>query len=882
MNNKKNTAYSVFDHGSAWLKTDFHLHTKADSNNFYKGDADYYLSGYIEKLKDNNIQIGVITNHNKFDHKEYMSLYKTAIKQEIYLLPGVELSVNDGANGIHTLVVFSDEWLENGQDYINQFLNVTFAGKTPGQYENENGRSQDNLIETIKKLEGYNRDFFIIFAHVEQKSGLWNELDGGRLEELGENELFRRRTAAFQKVRTHDTEKKCRIKIQSWLKDWYPAEVEGSDCKTIDDVGKTEDCFMKLSHFTFEAVKYALSDWQNRIAKVKPIHSKSYLKSISFEGGVLAGKSVFFASELNTLIGIRGSGKSSIVESLRYVLDIPFGEKAQDDKYKRELIRHTLGSGGKATIKAIDRFGQEYEIRRILNELPEVLVNGTLQPGVTIKETVIYKPIYFGQKDLSSSGEGFERDLVEKLIGERITDIRTKIEEHKKRVQDAIKKFQKISTIDEKLKEYTESRDNAEFRLRQFKELRIEEKLKKQIDFESDTRKCRQIISETELFVGALDDVLTQHEDEIKNHLKYKSEQNEKFFEDFYKSYSGIISAVDSIKLLILKSKSSLAELSGKENELAKIRNAFKEEFAVIERQLSESLKSKGMQSIRTDDFKQISKTLEQAKSMLEALNKEKSKSEQVKLDLIKEMSVLNGLWHEEWKIIQNELDRVNVNHSSLVIRNEYKGDRLAFIQFMKDYFRGSKIREASFEKIADVYPDFHELFKSSKKAEAILGNSWYAFEEYFNEHMESLFVWQKPNRFVIEYHGKELKDHSLGQRASALILFVLSQKENDVIIIDQPEDDLDNQTIYQDVIKLLKSIKPHTQFIFATHNPNIPVLGDAEQIISCSYSNEAVELEQGGIDNPHIQKEIVAIMEGGQEAFNKRKEIYRIWKPLS
>jgi len=52
-----------------------------------------------------------------------------ARKEEIFVLPGVELSVNDGANGIHTLVVFSDEWLESGQDYINQFLNAAFEGK---------------------------------------------------------------------------------------------------------------------------------------------------------------------------------------------------------------------------------------------------------------------------------------------------------------------------------------------------------------------------------------------------------------------------------------------------------------------------------------------------------------------------------------------------------------------------------------------------------------------------------------------------------------------------------------------------------------------------------------------------------------------------------
>ena len=61
---------------------------------------------------------------------------------------------------------------------LNQFLNVAFEGKTPNQYEQENGRSSFDLLTTLKKLEGYHKDFFVVFAHVEQSSGLWKGLDG--------------------------------------------------------------------------------------------------------------------------------------------------------------------------------------------------------------------------------------------------------------------------------------------------------------------------------------------------------------------------------------------------------------------------------------------------------------------------------------------------------------------------------------------------------------------------------------------------------------------------------------------------------------------------------------------------------------------------------
>jgi hypothetical protein len=73
--------------------------------------------------------------------------------------------------------------------------------------------------------------------------------------------------------------------------------------------------------------------------------------------------------------------------------------------------------------------------------------------------------------------------------------------------------------------------------------------------------------------------------------------------------------------------------------------------------------------------------------------------------------------------------------------------------------------------------------------------------------------------------------------------------------------------------------LKNETQFIFATHNPNIPVLGDCEQNVCCSYNNGVISTTEGSIDDPVIQKKIVDIMEGGEESFNQRKMIYELWK---
>ena len=137
----------------------------------------------------------------------------------------------------------------------------------------------------------------------------------------------------------------------------------------------------------------------------------------------------------------------------------------------------------------------------------------------------------------------------------------------------------------------------------------------------------------------------------------------------------------------------------------------------------------------------------------------------------------------------------------------------------------------------------------------------------------------QVQNKVDIYYHGKLLRQHSIGQRSSALILFILTQDINDIIFIDQPEDDLDNKVIYDEVITAIAKKKSDLQFIFATHNANIPVLGDAERVLVVEFQDTKIDVSQGNIDLDSTHKQIVDIMEGGKEAFDRRQLIYTSWR---
>ena len=866
---------NFFAHGGRWVRVDFHLHTRRDKEFNDAGSEQDFVARYTAALKQADIRVGLITNHNKFDREEFKALRKAAKQEDIYLLPGVELSVKDGRNGIHTLVVFHEDWVDNREnaDYINSFVGVTFAGQTG--YDNSNARSNHDLTETLRELDKFGRDYLLIFAHVEDDSGLWGALDGGRITELGKNELFCSRTAAFQKVRTRGT----REKVKGWLGAWYPSEVEGSDPKTLDEVGRGEPTFIKIGAFTFEAVQFALKPGADRLSdKAVPRQVQSWVRSLRFEGGILDGKRIDLSDEMNCLIGIRGSGKSAVLECLRFALELPLPESTEelDLKYKQDLVRFALGSGGKVVVEVEDAQGQRYEIRRILNERADIYFDGELRPGVRIP---LKNPLFFGQKELVKRGEGSERELVERLLGSKLDAIRREIVTHRQRVLDVMANLDKLKDLDTLEQEYQSKRKDTEFRLELFRKYGVEQQLRRQVEFNADVTHARRVVDAADAFVRSFDSFLKEQESELAAQSKLESKENADVIADINAILDRIRKAPDRARQVLTETRNDARALREKLAELEHRREGLKDDFASIERKLSEQLQQAGGVSIRPDDFVKLNSELQKAKLALEEIAKSRTRKNALRDELLKELKRLSDMWHQEFKQIEAEIKKLNESQTALRIIPQYKGDKVAFLKELQNHFRGSKLREATLKGVLDSPADFISVYETLDTICNNLGDSGDVFRRYFNEARASLLTWQVPNIFQIEYHGKELRDHSLGQRASALILFILSQRDNDVIVIDQPEDDLDNQTIFEDVIKLVRTLKKSIQFIFATHNANFPVLGDAEQVGACSFAGGSADIQVGSIDEPGIQKAIVSIMEGGHEAFARRKEIYQLWK---
>lgn len=119
----------------------------------------------------------------------------------------------------------------------------------------------------------------------------------------------------------------------------------------------------------------------------------------------------------------------------------------------------------------------------------------------------------------------------------------------------------------------------------------------------------------------------------------------------------------------------------------------------------------------------------------------------------------------------------------------------------------------------------------------------------------------------------KEAPALSTGQRCTTILPILLMQSERP-LLIDQPEDNLDNQFVFQTIVKALREVKGTRQVIFVTHNPNIPVLGDAERVFVFSSDGQHATLRQVGDVNA-CRKSIEQILEGGPDAFQERKKRY-------
>ena len=863
---------NMFSRGAEWVRADFHLHTlKEPGASRQKLRAEFrdkensFVKAWVDELVKSTIRVAVVTNHNHFDVGEFKALRKAARKEGILVLPGLELGINGGKNGIHTLVVFSPDWVDDpaANDGIDRFLKSQFTA-TP----DEGTRTRDDISGCLEQLDSYNKDYFLVFAHVQSDNGLVNELNWGTLKETIERCNHRwHRVLGLQKV----------TNAEALEKHWpvgLPAFVEGSDPRdSITEISKAERaCWIKIGDLSFEAVRFALMDHNQRVVLKRPeVRSGPALHSVRFEGGLLDGQEYGLSEQLTTLIGSRGSGKSSVIECLRYAL----GQDPSDDdaKYKNGLVKAMLANGADVIVTGRNEHNQLVEIRRPLGFDPKVYLEGA---ETRLRPTdVLPGLLYFGQKDLGTRRESFEAEFFAQLTGARTAQDREQESKLEQKVIQAVADFQAVQKARGLDDEYAQEQERLKHQLAIYADKGVEERLSSLTVFDADRRSVKerldQLLGFSQQFRredAAWREIMSDWPELKSPSLKDASARLKAAFDTLQSLKAKFDQTVEGVGALSKEVESILASVKETERSL-------QEGFAQLQREINEP-------GLNLDEYRKKKSRHSQLVKLQEAAAN-RVQAEQTSLSKV--LSAGEELYRFRRELHRREeaglLAYAKSIPDSIKLSTRFEDDRDAFGQFLSDQLKGQGFRATTRQLIVEKFRNGLAIFEKRDRLEEELGAGADVgkLRTALFANLQAFLTYRVPDRREITFNGTPVAQLSLGQRATAILSLLTSLDRHPIMLLDQPEDDLDNETIFRNVVEPLRDRKKRCQFIIATHNANIPVLGDAEQIHACREVQKGEYVHQSGsLDCPATSKTIVDIMEGGAEAFLRRQKVLQQW----
>ena len=429
-----------------------------------------------------------------------------------------------------------------------------------------------------------------------------------------------------------------------------------------------------------------------------------------------------------------------------------------------------------------------------------------------------------------------------------------------KELTTSVSQLLDANKIPEQIEKCKIKKSEVEHKMSIYKEKGVAEQLKKQTGYTTDKAKLDSVKGRIDSAVRELKKCYDNNKDVTLGLQGVESIYNS----DIIKKASDILSAIGNeilkIGEAVTQIESNSLEFADVVEMLSKKIDGLSDEFAEIKREIKDD-------TLDIDGFVKMTEELEKYKENLQQLDERAKSKKQIESAFKKAMRERNDILLEQFNAYKLEIQKINESQNELKITIDFKGDRDNFKSQMKTDFRGSGISEIKYQSLCDTFRDYVELIEDwilcdGMKIKEIISSSEYTkLDKKLQDQYADLLKNQVSNNVEIYYHDKLLRHHSIGQRASALILFILMQSDNDIILIDQPEDDLDNKIIYEEVITAIAKKKQDIQFIFATHNANIPVLGDAERIFVVEYQDTTIDISQGNIDLKSTHKQIVDIM---------------------
>jgi ABC-type lipoprotein export system ATPase subunit len=876
--------------GAHFVRADLHIHSYGDLGSYDVKDATMTPEGIVAAAIKENLKVVAIADHNAVGNVRRAVKY--AENRDVLVVPAVELSTQQG----HLLIYCpTPEKLD------------AFYGKLDFSADKKVCR---NTMAQCLKVSG-EFDGFGILAHVDREAGLeraYPKFDSFKQEILDCRNLLgveitdANHSRWFSHLDDNQDRKNCakiRREALGHESDIHLAKVMGSDSHSMNSVGRNARGDKRLTRFkmeslSFDALRIAFMDCAARVRLEELIpQSIPHFVGMKLKGGFLDDQVVHFSKNLTCIIGGRGAGKSTMLESLCVTSGNGSANALIDSEVWPDCIslifedetgtRHTLTRAKLADVTnedpdgplwvSIENYGQGQTASTIhdCDKDPAILL-AFLDDFLDLTE--------MKARDEEMRSELLaNQDQIEKLHQEvsRIPDV-----EQAKKVADgqlAVLKTQKAAEVVE-----LEQRLASERIFRNKLQNNLSDLLRS-INEGLDSSELTELIDSMDgstLAVGMTE------------------------FEAVQKLAKGLADQIDSLSSgLRAKVKNVTQQITA---QLAAWVDNEKETRDLIEEIRRELAKQKITLDIAF--IRKVTKDATEYATKLTELNKlrpKKNAAHKRRSALMRERREMKSKMfttRESFAVLMNKNLATSVVEYDVHLKFKEGVLSQEFEEIVKNAMGW---RTAAVPKAAVIATHFSPMtfldVIENNDVTALIsivdedGNKVFTAKEA-DEIIEKLEQWtshvaiqrcpfeDRPEIKVgklIElanarkvFRNRDFTKLSLGQQQSILLTILLFSRSSAPLIIDQPEDNLDSEFVYTTLVRSLRSIKEQRQVIIVTHNANIAVLGDAELIIPLRGAAElAVIRDRGSIDTKKTKEIACTILEGSHKAFLRRHEMY-------
>ena len=863
--------------GARWWKFDFHTHTpaSADFNDRDEIMPESWLKAFMEK----EIDCVAITDHNSGEWIDRLKKKLAELEESkpnwyrpLYLFPGVEISAQ---GDVHILAIFG---CDKDESHIDQLLGAVGYSGTKGESDAVTDKSITEVVDEIAKRGG-----IPIPAHADKKKGVFSQPQGLTLGQVLENRYIyamELRDSNYLKPQLY-TEKKVQ-----WT------EVNGSDTHSFSDDRFGEFTWIKMDKPSIEGLELALIDGgasvKRDMDKDPNQHAECLIEALEISEAKYIGRSeplnCQFSPFLNAIIGGRGSGKSTLLEFMRLALrrnkDIPemlekesrqyFNVEEEDSLlikdskisliYRKGEVRYRL-NWSKADLPSLEEekdgtwISCPGEIKSLFpvriysqKQIFELAKNPRALIGVIDEVPEVDAETFKAQRrklvNQYKQIEGRQRELNEKitqenrLLGEH-HDLTRQIEEIEKSAHEDV--LQNYRKREQQLNEF----DNLEGKWK---------------EMERQLAKTRDAIAPA--------DFNKQHFSEHPDILLILSTTNEN-----WKSIR------DKLSELVQEAQSVINDWSGKKNtaDWMQMLEADMEQYE----SLSTKLKQQGIDPGRYPQLLMLQKNIQKELSLISEYRSRQQKLEAEKQEVFKQIEENRKMLSEKR---QEFLTSVLQNNQAVSIEVKLFGEDWEGIEEeLRSILQCQDRFDRDIDNLKDIYQrnGGNRIEKLKETIKCILTGEENAKDVRFATHLKSLpqesvtnlILWFPGDNLKVTFgsNRQRIEQGSPGQKTAALLAFILSYGD-EPLLLDQPEDDLDNELIYRLVVERLRETKSKRQVIVVTHNANIVVNGDAEMVLPLKVEGGETRVRQAAsIQEKEIRQAICDILEGGQQAFEQR-----------